>query len=91
METPQKNPTLSPVALFLNLLLQCLLPLSLAILCSPLAQAQGTYPNKPLRMLIPFPPGGPADIIGRAAAFKLGDALGQQIVVALAAISRWRP
>ena len=81
METLQKNPTLSPVALFLNLLLQCLLPLSLAILCSPLAQAQGTYPNKPLRMLIPFPPGGPADIIGRAAAFKLGDALGQQVVV----------
>ena len=81
METLQKTLTPAPIALFLNLLLQRLLPLSLAILCSPLAQAQGTYPNKPLRMFIPFPPGGPADIIGRAAAFKLGDALGQQIVV----------
>jgi tripartite-type tricarboxylate transporter receptor subunit TctC len=53
-----------------------LLPLAVSLHAS--AQA---YPARPIRMIVPFPPGGPADIIGRAAAFKLGDSLGQQIVV----------
>ena len=44
-----------------------------------LAVAQ-TYPSKPLRMIIPFPPGGATDIGGRYVAQKLGDALGQQAI-----------
>jgi tripartite-type tricarboxylate transporter receptor subunit TctC len=43
-----------------------------------LAQA---YPAKPIRMMIGFPPGGGTDIIGRIVAQKLGDALGQQVIV----------
>ena len=43
-----------------------------------LAQA---YPAKPIRMMIGFPPGGGTDIIGRIVAQKLGEALGQQIIV----------
>ena len=39
-----------------------------------------SYPTKPLRLIIPFPPGGPADIIGRSVAHKLGASLGQQVV-----------
>ena len=39
------------------------------------------YPAKPIRMMIGFPPGGGTDIIGRIVAQKLGDALGQQIIV----------
>src|SRR5476649_861568 len=39
------------------------------------------YPAKPIRMLIGFPPGGGTDIIGRIVAQKLGEALGQQIIV----------
>lgn len=42
--------------------------------------AQG-YPNKPLKLIVPFPPGGPTDIVGRLMAQKLSEGLGQQIVV----------
>ena len=44
------------------------------------ARAQA-FPSKSVRMLIPFPPGGPADIIGRALANRMGPLLGQQVVV----------
>ena len=40
-----------------------------------------TYPSKPLRLIIPFPPGGSNDIVGRMAAHQLGERLGQQVVV----------
>ncbi len=39
------------------------------------------YPNKPVRFIVPQPPGGGADIVGRVAALKLQEALGQQFVV----------
>ncbi len=39
------------------------------------------YPAKPIRMMVGFPPGGGTDIIGRIVAQKLGEALGQQIIV----------
>src|SRR5215471_2656676 len=47
------------------------------------AGAQGTaaYPTKAVRLVIPFPPGGPLDIVGRAIAQKLTEAWGQSVVV----------
>src|SRR6266446_4751012 len=39
------------------------------------------YPARPVRLVIPFPPAGPADIFGRLLAFKLSDAFGEQVVV----------
>jgi tripartite-type tricarboxylate transporter receptor subunit TctC len=50
------------------------------LLAAPaLVTAQG-YPSKPLRIIIPFPPGAATDITGRYVAQKLGDALGQQAI-----------
>jgi tripartite-type tricarboxylate transporter receptor subunit TctC len=54
--------------------------LAASTLLAPAAHAQG-YPNKPIRLVIPFPAGGATDIIGRAVSQKLGERLGQAIVV----------
>lgn len=39
------------------------------------------YPNKPIRFIVPYPPGGGADIVARMVGQKLGAALGQQVIV----------
>ena len=39
------------------------------------------YPNKPIKLIVPYPPGGATDVIGRVMAQKLSLALGQQVVV----------
>ena len=53
-------------------------PVLFALFCGA-AQAQA-YPAKPLRLILPFPPGGPSDILGRALAQKLSEQLGQNVV-----------
>ena len=45
------------------------------------AQANTTYPGKPIKFIIGFAPGGATDLIGRLMAKKMGDALGQPIIV----------
>jgi tripartite-type tricarboxylate transporter receptor subunit TctC len=50
-----------------------------ALVCTP-AQAQN-YPNRPIRFVVPFSPGGAADVPGRILTQKLTEALGQQVVV----------
>lgn len=45
------------------------------------AYAQSTYPSRPVRLVVPYPPGGGADFAGREIARKLTEAWGQQVVV----------
>ena len=56
------------------------LTVAAALLCSATAHAQ-TWPARPLRLLIPYAPGGPVDIVGRVTALKLTESLGQQVIV----------
>lgn len=45
------------------------------------AQTSANYPDKPVKVIIPFPPGGTLDKIGRMLALKIGEQLGQNFVV----------
>ena len=45
------------------------------------ALAQEAYPNRPLRLVVPFPPGALTDLLGRAVGERLGRALGQSVVI----------
>jgi tripartite-type tricarboxylate transporter receptor subunit TctC len=45
------------------------------------AQAQDRYPSRPIKLLVPFPAGGPVDVMGRLVAQHLSTTLGQQMIV----------
>ena len=53
----------------------------LSITTVSIANAQSTYPNRPIKFIAPFPPGGTSDVLGRIMAQKLSDALGQSVIV----------
>jgi len=54
--------------------------LSLALLAAGSVSAQ-TWPNGPVKIIVPFPPGGSVDMVARAVGKRLGDSLGQPVVV----------
>ena len=54
--------------------------IALAIIVAPASVFAQAYPTKPIRLILPFPPGGPTDIVGRLTGQKLGELVGQQVI-----------
>jgi tripartite-type tricarboxylate transporter receptor subunit TctC len=52
-----------------------------ALLIASLAQAQAPYPAKPIRLIVPYPPGGTTDIVAREVGGKIAEGMGTQILV----------
>ena len=67
----------------MNLLTRALAPAlaALCVLAAPLTCAQTAYPTKPVRIIVPWPPGGGADVLTRMLSPKLSEALGQQLII----------
>ena len=57
-----------------------LLALALVAVCGA-AQAQDPWPSKPITLVVPFPPGGPTDMVARVLAQQVGQQLGQTVIV----------
>ncbi len=52
-----------------------------ALLASPFAHAQADYPNKPIRIIVPLPPGGSNDVLARVLGQKMSESFGQPVIV----------
>ena len=71
------NPATFPqeIAMRLTALLACL------VLAAPLAHAQTDYPSRPVRIIVPFPPGGAADTLARIYGQRMAEDWGKPVVV----------
>ena len=72
-QAPQSIQRISRILSLVGVMLTAVLPLA-----PVMAQ---DYPSKPIKLIIPYPPGGATDVIGRIVALKMSEALGQQLIV----------
>lgn len=63
-----------------TLCMQAAIGISITCMTLPVARAE-QYPDRPIRFIVPFAPGGTADVLTRALAQKLGQRLGQPVIV----------
>ena len=63
-----------------HLVLSLLLALTTGVQQAPFAQAE-SYPDRPITVVVPFPPGGPSDVTARILADRMREALGQPVVI----------
>ncbi|QEI09317.1 tripartite tricarboxylate transporter substrate binding protein [Pigmentiphaga aceris] len=61
--------------------LQALPVIAVALMAPSIVAAQAAYPSRPVTLVVPFPPGGSSDVIGRAIAPKLAEQLGQPVII----------
>jgi tripartite-type tricarboxylate transporter receptor subunit TctC len=71
----------SPNFLMLTVLILGILTAQCPVSAQGAAQSQSDWPSKPIRLILPFPPGGPSDIVARTVAEKLQNTLKQSIVI----------
>ena len=64
----------------MKILYQLVRFLCLLFVCTSIAHSQ-TYPNKPIKLIVPFPPGGTADILGRMLGDKLAVVTSQLVII----------
>lgn len=62
-------------------MIKCIKPLAVAFMLASFAVTAAEYPNKPIRMLVGFAPGGGTDTTARAMGGKLSERLGQQVII----------
>jgi tripartite-type tricarboxylate transporter receptor subunit TctC len=65
----------------MNRLRRSLVAVSLALAVAGVAHAQDAYPNRPIRLILGFSPGGISDVLGRTLAAKVSTSIGQTIIV----------
>ena len=63
------------------MLRRCVVFSALALVLAAPATHAADYPSRPIHLIIPFPPGGSNDVVGRVFAFAIGERLGQSLVV----------
>src|SRR6187551_354368 len=57
------------------------LVLAALVAAVPLVPCAQTFPDRPVTMVVPFPPGGPTDVVGRIAGERMARALGQPVII----------